>query len=548
MTDAGGLTRRTVLAGAAAAGAAGLVAPAADVADAIDRRPSIFSRPVGSLAGESAEVVTHRRFMLLGLEWARPAGARIELRTRQGDGAWSRWVPASAAGHDPDHPARAGTQFGDPIWTGPADRVQLRSSRPVEGVRIHFVSVAIPRAAEAAAALPLARPVLGAGPGQPPIIARQAWSHGAPPRVPPAYGTIKLAFVHHTENPNGYSAAEVPAMLFAIYQFHRFVRGWNDIGYNFVIDLFGRIWEARQGGIDQPVIGAQAGGYNAVSTGVSVLGSFTDVVPSPAAIAALERLLAWKLSLHGVPTLGRVTVVVDPAGASFTPFMPGAHVSLPRVAGHRDGDSTSCPGDAFYARLPAIRPRVAQLAGTAARLTLALRPTSLVAPAAVSLGGRLALLNGGPLSGASVELQKVTSAGATTLATATTAADGSWSTSLRLSGSAAVQALRRSAPAAVSDVVQIAVAPSIALTVESLTPLRVSGQIFPSQRHVTIDLYATRRGHRRLAGSERVTARRGRFTATLRVRRSGRYLVVARTPSSAAYAAGVSRAVAVVEG
>ena len=71
-----------------------------------------------------------------------------------------------------------------------------------------------------------------------------------------------MAFVHHTENPNGYTAGEVPAMLRAIFVFHRYARGWNDIGYNFVIDLYGRIFEARAGGIDEPVVGAQAGGFN----------------------------------------------------------------------------------------------------------------------------------------------------------------------------------------------------------------------------------------------------------------------------------------------
>jgi hypothetical protein len=119
---------------------------------------------------------------------------------------------------------------------------------------------------------------------------------------------------------------------------------------------------ARAGGIDEAVIGAQAGGYNLESTGVAVLGTFSDVVAPPAAIAALERLLAWKLLLHGLPTLGNVTVEVDPAAAFYTPFRPGAQVSLPRIAGHRDGDLTDCPGNAFYARLPAIRRRAAALA------------------------------------------------------------------------------------------------------------------------------------------------------------------------------------------
>ena len=121
------------------------------------------------------------------------------------------------------------------------------------------------------------------------------------PRVAPEYGSVQLAFVHHTENPNGYSAGEVPAMLRAIFLFHRDVHGWNDIGYNFVIDLFGRIFEARAGGIDEPVIGAQAGGYNLESSGVAVLGEY-GAHDLPGGRAALARLLAWKLSLHGVPS------------------------------------------------------------------------------------------------------------------------------------------------------------------------------------------------------------------------------------------------------
>ena len=127
-----------------------------------------------------------------------------------------------------------------------------------------------------------------------------------------------------------------------------------------MIDAFGRIWEGRAGGIDMAVLGAQAGGYNAHSMGVAMLGDFMNVVPSRAAINAVEHLLAWKLSLHGVPAIGRATVVVDPADAFYTPFAPGAHVSLPRIAGHRDGDTTDCPGNALYRRLRSIRPRVAE--------------------------------------------------------------------------------------------------------------------------------------------------------------------------------------------
>ena len=395
--DLNGLTRRAVLRGAAVAGAASLARPAAGLGLA-GKAPGVFSRTVGSLAGESGAIAAPQSFALVGVQWTAPQQATIELRTRRaGDGAWSRWATASVLGHGPDRPGpqTRSAQFGEAIWTGPADYVQLRSTGRVEGVRLHFVAATpVPHGqaatAHAAQALPLAQPVLDAGPGQPPIIARAVWAQGhAPPSHVPLYGTVKLAFVHHSETPNGYSAAEVPSILRSIFVYHRYVRGYFDIAYNFAIDEFGRIWEARAGGVDLPVIGAHAGGYNQESTGMVVLGSFMNIVPSAAAIGALEQLLAWKLSLHGVPVLGRVTVEVAPDAAFYTPFRPGAHVSLPRVAGHRDGDETSCPGNAFYARLPSIRPRAAALAGSPARATIAAPAAPVSAGAAVTVSGLL---------------------------------------------------------------------------------------------------------------------------------------------------------------
>ncbi len=197
------------------------------------------------------------------------------------------------------------------------------------------------------AALPLAGPRLAAGPGAPPIIARAAWAgRNHRPVGGPYYGGIEMGIVHHTENPNGYSPGEVPAMLRAIYVFHVHGRGWFDIGYNFVIDRFGRIWEARQGGIDLPVIGAQAGDWNEISFGVSLLGTYTSVVPSPAAMAALERLLAWKLALNGLPAVGEISAVASGSDISYTRFHAGQHVRFPRIAGHRQVDTTDCPGGA----------------------------------------------------------------------------------------------------------------------------------------------------------------------------------------------------------
>jgi hypothetical protein len=363
---------------------------------------------------------------------------------------------ASSAGHGPDELRPGAPLIGEGIWTGPAECVELRSSRPLHGVRLHFVAPEPARTFSgraAAATQSRAQPILNAGPGQPPIIARQVWAQGkAPPAVNPGYGTVKLAFVHHTDNPNGYSADQVPSILYSIYQFHRYTRGWDDIGYNFVIDLFGRIWEARKGGIDQAVVGAQAGGYNKVSTGVAILGTFDSVLPTASALNALQRLLAWKLSLHGVPTSGRVTVEVNPADAFYTPFKPGAHVSLPRVAGHRDGDSTGCPGDALYGHLPAVRSQVQALAKSPLRLSLKASAAKVRRGTPVLLYGTLRRLNGAPVPGATIELQQISAVGAeTTFQRVTTNAAGGFSATLTPQHNTRVRALRRAAPAAVSD-------------------------------------------------------------------------------------------------
>jgi len=540
------LTRRTLLGGAVAAGAASVLAPAESLAAALEPPPGVFSTWVGSLHGTSGVIAAPGRFELVGAEWAGPAHARIELRTRGGDGRWSRWALASVCGHGPDRAPPADSRFGEPIWSGPADAIQLRSDAAVDGVRLHFVTVRVSGGATAAAGLPLVATGLDAGPGQPPIVARAAWARGgAPPRFPPAYGSVKLAFVHHSEGPNGYRAGDVPAILQSIYQFHRFVRGYNDIGYNFAIDAFGRIWEARAGGVDEPVSGAHAGGYNYASTGVVILGTFISVLPPAAARAALERLLAWKLSLHGAPVFGHVGVRVDPNGAGFTRFAPNQLVSLPRVAGHRDGDQTACPGSALYDRLPSMRPRIAQLAGTPARLTVTAAPLELTPSETATLSGRLTLPGGASAAGAPVEVQTLARRGpdfgaAITVVTATTAADGTWSATLAPLENTLVRALHRPAPASVSDVVLLAVEPAITLTVESVSPLTVSGTVSPPKRFVEVDLYALANGHRRRVTGKRLAVNGGRFAGRIRTGRHGRSLLIARTAPDAATVAGAS--------
>ncbi len=398
------MTRRSLLRAGAGALAGAALRPPATLA-ATGAGPSLRTIDLGIVHGERT-VALPAGVAVAGLEWRGERGARPQLRVRTAAGAWGPWVAAGAHGHGPDASA-PDAPAGEPLWLGGARLAQLRSAAPLAGARLRLVlasSAALQGASARAAALTLAQPVLAAGPGQPPIIARTAWAKGIPPpRVAPVYGAVEVAFVHHTENPNGYSAGQVPAMLRSIFLFHREFNGWNDIGYNFVLDRFGRIWEARAGGIDEPVVGAQAGGYNFVSTGVAVLGSYSGVPVSAAAQAALQRLLAWKLALHGTPSSGRVTVRVNPAGASYSKYPARARVSLRRVSGHRDADSTDCPGDALYGRLPAIRASVLQLAPNPVKATLTLVPAAPGAPPQLVVS--LATLGGSPLPGAPVLLQ-----------------------------------------------------------------------------------------------------------------------------------------------
>lgn len=467
---------------------------------------------------------------------------------------------ASTLGHGPDRPA-ADALIGEAVWTGRADFVELRSSRPLEGVRVHFVGVERAATATVAGAgagagagatvAALAQPMLDAGPGQPLILARSAWAGGgSAPAVAPGYGEVKMAFVHHTDSLNGYGRSQVPSIIRGIYVYHRFVHGWHDIGYNFVVDLYGRIWEARLGGIDQAVVGAQAGGYNLESTGVAVIGTFSGVVPSAPALASLQRVIAWKLSLHGVPTYGRVTVVVNPFDAFYTPFRPGQHVSLPRVAGHRDGCTTDCPGGAFYARLAGLRPRIRALAGNPARIVLSApaQPGSAAAPITVS--GSMTDLGGAPMAGAPVEVRKFSATRhattETTIATATTAPDGSFSAVVALTRYTLLRALHRPAPAAVSTLVAVEVSPAITITVQSVAPLTVAGTVSPATKTATVELFAVQPdGQWTQVASEHVRVRLGAFSATFTTLAPGTYGLSAHTPADSVSAAGTSAPITV---
>ena len=273
------LTRRAVLRGAAAAGAASLVRPGAGIAGAGLPRARRRVQPLGR-DGRGRVADRRSRTVCAGRRRVGGAGARDDRASDPvREGAWGPWAVASVLGHGPDRaPARA-AHFGEPIWSGPADYVQLRSSRTVWGVRLHFVAARpSPPPAHAAQAFPLAQPVLDAGPGQPPIIARSAWAQGhAPPSHVPLYGTVKLAFVHHSDDAQRLrprrGSLDPPVDLRLPPLRPRLLRHRLQLrGRRVRPDLGGASRRDRPGRV-----GAHAGGYNKESTGMVVLGTFMDV-------------------------------------------------------------------------------------------------------------------------------------------------------------------------------------------------------------------------------------------------------------------------------
>ena len=135
------------------------------------------------------------------------------------------------------------------------------------------------------------------GPTRPPIVTRAAWGADEAYRKGlPAYGVVRCAFVHHTVNANTYTRAQAPALVRGIYYYHTQVNGWNDFGYNFLIDRFGTIYEGRYGGVTKAVRGAQVlVGFNSWSTGVALIGTFETVAPSAAAGPRWNGYF-WKLT------------------------------------------------------------------------------------------------------------------------------------------------------------------------------------------------------------------------------------------------------------
>ncbi|MEI7760891.1 MAG: N-acetylmuramoyl-L-alanine amidase, partial [Thermoleophilia bacterium] len=306
---------------------------------------SITFRSVPVAPGKSLPVTTGR-FDLVGLRWHGPGSVQFSVRST--DGIWGPWLAAAPEEDDrPDIGARenassGGWRLGNPTWVGPANAIRYRVSGRVTDLRASLV-----RSPEQM--IPL-RSVASAG--SPPIVPRSAW--GADESITSAGSgyapSVRFAMVHHTAGPNDYSPSQAAAIMRGIQVYHVKSNGWADIGYNFLVDRYGIVYEGRHGGIDKNVIGAHALGFNTGSVGVAMIGTFGTAALPVEASRALERLLAWRLDLAHVDPRASVTVI---SGGS-PQYLPGVPVLLRAVSGHRDTGQTECPGNLLYAKLDAV--------------------------------------------------------------------------------------------------------------------------------------------------------------------------------------------------
>ncbi|MEV3856655.1 peptidoglycan recognition protein [Streptomyces sp. NPDC050095] len=208
------------------------------------------------------------------------------------------------------------------------------------------------------AALTKARPYVGA---RPRIVTRKGWGANEKLRERDFVYTkvVKAAFVHHSASGNNYRCSQAPSVIRSIYRYHVKSSGWRDIGYNFVVDKCGTIYEGRAGGIAKPVMGAHTLGFNTNSMGIAVLGSFNGSNPPAAALNAIARLTAWKLGLYGANPRG--TTYLKSGGGNL--YRKGKNVRLHVISGHRDGFATECPGRRLYKKLGKARSSSARLQG-----------------------------------------------------------------------------------------------------------------------------------------------------------------------------------------
>jgi hypothetical protein len=325
--------------------------------------------PVPATAGaRTAEVRLPFAASHVGVRWRGSDDTTVEIRWRE-RAFWGAWAPLSVWEDAGDHDAEL-VASGLVRPAPGASRLALRwpaGATALEVVAIDAGSGPAPAPAGSTATGVRPRRVVNeSGPPQPEVISRHAWGADEGVRKGPVeFAPISKLVVHHTVTPN--DDPDPAQTVRAVYAYHTRHNGWNDIGYNFLVDQQGRVYEGRFARVYRPgeaptgedeagrgVIGAHVKGHNPGTAGIAVLGDYSGgYVPSAPALDAVVRLLAWKAARHGI----------DPRGASPFTATDGSRRAFPNISGHRDVGQTGCPGGQLYERLPEIRQRVADTVG-----------------------------------------------------------------------------------------------------------------------------------------------------------------------------------------
>jgi hypothetical protein len=310
-----------------------------------------------SRARASSPIVTLRTdaFSMVAATW-HGADPRLKVRTLGRDG-WTSWRHVHPLSDGPSRSAVHGAS--DLFWVDDSTGVQVRS----EGATPDDLDLVLidPGHLPTDDATPTpVRPLTKRverprhAPA-PPLMTRRDWGANNKWRngKPHYLDKLKQVHVHHTATGNSYSRKDVPGILRGIYRYHAQTLGWFDIGYNFLVDRFGRAWIGRSGGAERLVRGAHTLGFNRQSVGIAVIGNLEDRRAWPEAVKTVAALAAWKLDTHDREATGKV--MVTSSGSDKYPDRD--RVRLPVIDGHRDTNDTACPGDRLYAKLPEIRRR-----------------------------------------------------------------------------------------------------------------------------------------------------------------------------------------------
>lgn len=301
--------------------------------------------------GRRSATVAGDPFSSVALTWSAGSPA-LSVRVRSLDGVWQPW---QAIGHLHDGPsvgtaewrAARRTSATGLTWVGDADAIEVAADGPVSDLRVEMLDATPTELAPpgvSARSAPMSR-----------VYNRATWGADESLRTgEPTYLTgFQQVHVHHTAGANSYALADVPRILRSMLAYHTQTLGWSDIGYNLLVDRFGRAYEGRAGGVKRLVRGAHTLGFNHNSCGIALMGNYETAKPPGAAVQQLEALAAYKFDVRGQKALRKLHA----ASEGSDKYPKGTVAYLWAMDAHRDTNDTACPGKHLYAAMNDIRTR-----------------------------------------------------------------------------------------------------------------------------------------------------------------------------------------------